>query len=98
MCQNTGSLRVRGSGFLSTMLHPISPRLSGEFSMQTGSSCVQALAVASRKITAMQQVFMEDVMVCPSAASLAEPMSVVNRPIHSNPKPPLLAFVAVDFH
>jgi hypothetical protein len=42
MCQNSGGLMSSGSGLLSMMLQPISPRRSGEFSTQVDMSCAAA--------------------------------------------------------
>src|SRR5215471_17241991 len=59
MCQNTGSFILGGSNFVSMILHPISPRRSGEFSTQSGSSWAHSCRLRKTRekaVTSRQRV------------------------------------------
>src|SRR5262245_30598431 len=71
ICQNTGSVRPSGSGLLSMMLQPISPRLSGESAAHLDINCAAAVfvvridnAAASQASRPRERVTIEPPCLC----------------------------------
>jgi hypothetical protein len=63
MCQKAGSRRSSGSGLISTMLQPISPFRSGEFSTHKSSSCADVVDAAVKTTIAPSKSLVENLLM-----------------------------------